>query len=75
MNYIKPFTDIFGIKPGEEFGILFPAEKRVSKHFYIDERKGLMVLVGKNWTKANGTLIEKILIGDIEIRKLKKKGA
>ena len=29
MNYIKPFTDIFGIKPGEEFGILFPAEKRV----------------------------------------------
>ena len=71
MNYIKPFTDIFGIKPGEEFGILFPAEKRVSKHFYIDERKGLMVLVGK----ANGTLIEKILIGDVEIRKLKKKGA
>lgn len=53
----------------------FPAEKRVSKHFYIDERKGLMVLVGKNWTKANGTLIEKILIGDVEIRKLKKKGA
>mgnify|MGYP007102722140 FL=1 len=34
-----------------------------------------MVLVGKNWTKANGTLIEKILIGDVEIRKLKKKGA
>lgn len=27
MNYIKPFTDIFGIKPGEEFGILFPAER------------------------------------------------
>lgn len=51
MNYIKPFTDIFGIKPGEEFGILFPAEKRVSKHFCIDERKGLMVMVGKNWTK------------------------
>lgn len=22
MNYIKPFTDIFGLKPGEEFGIL-----------------------------------------------------
>lgn len=75
MNYIKPFTDIFGIKHGEEFGILFPAEKRVSKHFCIDERKGLMVMVGKNWTKANGTLIEKILIGDVEIRKLKKKGA
>lgn len=74
MNYTKQFGEMLGIKPGEEFGILFPAEKRVSKHFTLDEKKGLMVLIGKQWAKANGAILEKVIIGELEIRKVKKKG-
>lgn len=73
MNYIKDLAQLWGVSLKEEFAVHFPKAKRITKRFYLDETKGLMIHIGGTDTKANARIMEGILLGTLAIKKMRKK--
>nr|DAM27496.1 MAG TPA: hypothetical protein [Caudoviricetes sp.] len=73
MNYIKDLAQLWGVSLKEEFAVHFPQTKRITKRFYLDETKGLMIHIGGAETKANARIMEGILLGTLAIKKMRKK--
>ena len=51
------------------FSISFPKERRVMKGFRFVCDRGLMVRVCGSEVKANGSILERLLLGEVRIKR------
>lgn len=66
---LKGVLDLLGVKMGEVFSISFPKERRVMKGFRFVCDRGLMVRVCGSEVKANGSILERLLLGEVRIKR------
>lgn len=66
---LEGVLDLLGVKMGEVFSISFPKEGRVLEGFRFVCDSGLMVRVCGSEVKANGSVLERLLLGEVRIKR------
>lgn len=66
---LEGVLDLLGVKMGEVFSISFPKEGRVLEGFRFVCDRGLMVRVCGSEVKANGSVLERLLLGEVRIKR------
>lgn len=66
---LEGVLDLLGVKMGEVFSISFPKEGRVLEGFRFVCDRGLMVRVCGSEVKANGSVLERLLLGKVRIKR------